>query len=544
MRLICYTTSGAPPNIIPAPVERAWMDQTPDGHAYRCLPLNIANAHGWMLLNTVPFTAEWNGRPELNSITVRPLAAGDVLGQSHFGSGVLTFHVNGLFRTEPGYDLMVSGPINMLKDAIQPLTGVVETDWAPFTFTMNWKFTRPGTQVTFARDEPFCMIYPVRRGLIEDIEPEIRPIESDADINSAFTAWGESRRGFNKELRVPGSEARARKWQKDYFRGDSPFAEGPPDHRTKLRAKPFTVVRPWRRASLLDQFAQEQTDANRVGRQRLRDGVLRPSPNTVRVTPDKDFELDALDFVCQPNFLTTAEIALLADAAGALTRPGPRSAETAGIGHAESAIDDQARDDQARDDQVRDDQVRDDQVRDDQVRDDQVRDDQVRDDQVRDDQVRDWVALFSDVARQRPDAAALMRDIQRRITEQLGRFYELTLPLYTDSVHLIRLVEGLWLDPHAARAHADGSPHPTEHRDFASIIYLNDDYAGGEVYFPRLDLVVKPAAGMLLAFTGGWHHEHAVTEVTHGDQLTLAAFHTFDSRLRDSDLMVPDGQAD
>ena len=227
MRLICYATSGAPPRIVPAPVERPWMDQTPDGHAYRCLPLNIANAHGWMLLNTVPFTAEWNGAPGLDFVTIRPLVAGDLLGQSHFGSGVLTFHVNGLFRTEPGYDLMITGPINLLKDAIQPLTGIVETDWAPFTFTMNWKFTRPNTQVRFDADEPFCMIWPVRRGLIDDVEPEIRPIESDAEINGAFTAWGESRRGFNKDLRVPGSDARARKWQKDYFRGDSPVRRGP-----------------------------------------------------------------------------------------------------------------------------------------------------------------------------------------------------------------------------------------------------------------------------------------------------------------------------
>jgi hypothetical protein len=484
MRLICYATSGAPPKIIPAPVDRAWMDQTPDGHAYRCLPLNIANAHGWMLLNTVPFVAEWNGGADLKAVTVKPLAEGEILGESHFGSGVLTFGVRGLFRTEPGYDLMVTGPLNMLKDAIQPLTGVVETDWAPFTFTMNWRFTRPGTQIQFDRDEPFCMIYPVRRGLIDDVEPEIRPIESDADINAAFTAWGESRRGFNKELRVPGSEARTRKWQKDYFRGDSPFADGPPDHRTKLRPKPFAVVRQWKPDSLLDQLSHEQTDDNRSGRQRVCDGVLTPTSNTMWITGDMEFGLDALDFICQPNFLTAAEAALLAEAARALTP---------------SDIPEPADDDPA----------------------------------------RDSVAIFRDIARERPDAAALMRDIQRRVTDELSRFYELTLPLFTDSVHLIRLADGSWHNPHAVRAHADGSPHELEHRDFAGIIYLNDDYEGGDVYFPRLDLVVKPGAGMLLAFTAGWHHEYSVTEVLKGDQLMMSSFHTFDSRMRDRELTAP-----
>ena len=49
MRLICYPTSGDPPKIVAAPVQRAWMDRTDQGFAYRCLPLNIANAHGWLL---------------------------------------------------------------------------------------------------------------------------------------------------------------------------------------------------------------------------------------------------------------------------------------------------------------------------------------------------------------------------------------------------------------------------------------------------------------------------------------------------------------
>src|SRR5438093_13464407 len=113
------------------------MDPTAQAFGYRCLPLNIANAHGWLILNTVPFVANWDGQAGLEAITVQSVADdAPPLASSHFGSGVLTFHVNALFRTEPGYDLMVTGPLNSFKDAIQPLSGVVETDWAPFTFTM------------------------------------------------------------------------------------------------------------------------------------------------------------------------------------------------------------------------------------------------------------------------------------------------------------------------------------------------------------------------------------------------------------------------
>src|SRR5262249_10365563 len=139
MKLICYPTSGTPPKIIPAPMERDWMDATSAAFAYRCLPLNIANAHGWFVLNEVPFVAEWNGDDALGAIRIEASAEGErLLGSSHFGHGVLTFAVTGLFRTEANYDLVVTGPINAVKDGIQPLTGIVETDWSPFTFTMNW----------------------------------------------------------------------------------------------------------------------------------------------------------------------------------------------------------------------------------------------------------------------------------------------------------------------------------------------------------------------------------------------------------------------
>jgi Family of unknown function (DUF6065) len=101
---------------------------------------------------------------------------------SHFAHGILTFHLPCLFRTEAGYDLMVHGPINRPKDGIAPLSGVIETDWAPYSFTMNWIFTRPGTQVSFAQGEPFCHVFPVKRGELEAIEPQLRLLSEEPEL--------------------------------------------------------------------------------------------------------------------------------------------------------------------------------------------------------------------------------------------------------------------------------------------------------------------------------------------------------------------------
>ena len=44
--------------------------------------------------------------------------ASQLLPASHFGSGILTWHLPLLFRTPPGYDLLVRGPANHPKDAM------------------------------------------------------------------------------------------------------------------------------------------------------------------------------------------------------------------------------------------------------------------------------------------------------------------------------------------------------------------------------------------------------------------------------------------
>ena len=57
MKLTCYEISADPINIRPAQPERAWMDASNQGFAYRCLPLVIANAHGWEILSPASFEA-------------------------------------------------------------------------------------------------------------------------------------------------------------------------------------------------------------------------------------------------------------------------------------------------------------------------------------------------------------------------------------------------------------------------------------------------------------------------------------------------------
>ncbi|TCK75049.1 DUF6065 family protein [Acidipila rosea] len=239
LRLIAYQTHAFPAmRIVPAPVSRAWMDETSARFARRCLPLLMANQSGWHLLSSHLVRITWDGGEACSSIKIEfPDGWAPFPVSSHFGHGIVTWSVPYLFRTPPGYNLLVRGPANWPKDGACPLEGSVEADWAVSSFTMNWKLTRPGITVTFEKDEPVCMILPQRRGELESFDPEVRPLDADPDIAHGFRSWSESRRQFLEEL---GTSSSTETWQKHYFKGvtqEGLYAEG---HQTQLRLNEFS----------------------------------------------------------------------------------------------------------------------------------------------------------------------------------------------------------------------------------------------------------------------------------------------------------------
>ncbi len=242
MELTAYLHPGWAPLIRPAPATRTWMDATPESFAYRCLPLTIANAHGWELLSPCAFAAIWDGGSGTEAVTIR-LAPGtdhQRVPVSLFGQGVVTFHVEAIFRTPPGWNLWIGGSPNRHKDAIAPLTAIVETDWSPYTFTMNWRFTRPGHWIQFDAMEPFCFLFPVERAAIEAFVPTFAPLGADPATAARFKAWSEARDAFHDRMQREPPQAPADRWQKHYYRGVDASGEAlVADHRTKLRLRPF-----------------------------------------------------------------------------------------------------------------------------------------------------------------------------------------------------------------------------------------------------------------------------------------------------------------
>ena len=99
--LIGFITRDNAPQISPAPISRTWMSEMAElriGWPNRCLPMLIANQSGWELRNPCGFTATWMGQQGVD-VMIAPdkRDAGQLLPASHFGDGILTWHLPILF---------------------------------------------------------------------------------------------------------------------------------------------------------------------------------------------------------------------------------------------------------------------------------------------------------------------------------------------------------------------------------------------------------------------------------------------------------------
>jgi hypothetical protein len=511
-----------PPEVRPARAKRQWMDDFPDRHAYRCLPLSIANAFGWEVLCPIPVEIRWNGGMAVEDIEViglKELPGGapvDHFCRSNFSRGIITFHLDYVIETEPDWGILATGPFNDPKPTASPLAGVIESDWLPYPFTMNWQLTEPGI-TRFEEGEPFCFFLPVPLRVLPETELQIHRLADDPQLESRHNQFKDARDEFMKRVRAGDREAIKEAWQRHYFVGRHPDGVLAPEHLNKLRlSEPVDVrqapvsaaarrILPMRKAqaqsksgpnpaiqssaaeppksdprwaadSPLSNIATYSGQVVIPNRARMdAEGRFTPGPDTRTVSTRAEAEALRLDFLVADEVASAAECELL-------VRTFEELQELVfGASNEASFWDKRGL----------------------------------------------W---YADVLKHRPEAAATMLAAVGRCLAEMKRFWKLNVPIYLDGLHMMSWKAGLFMPPHADNAYPDGNPHELAYRDLSGVLYLNDSFEGGTLYLTAQDVLLKPQPGTLISMTGGFHHEHGVVRVESGLRITMPFFATFDKQ--------------
>jgi hypothetical protein len=89
--------------------------------------------------------------------------------------------------------------------------------------------------------------------------------------------------------------------------------------------------------------------------------------------------------------------------------------------------------------------------------------------------------------------------------------------LELESFAFVRYVPGQFFEEHS-----DGGD--TNPRRLSMVIYLNDDYVGGEIYFTRFKSLFKPSARSIFLFPPTEEYSHAAQPVISGTKYVLIGF--------------------
>jgi hypothetical protein len=122
----------------------------------------------------------------------------------------------------------------------------------------------------------------------------------------------------------------------------------------------------------------------------------------------------------------------------------------------------------------------------------------------------------------------MITELQTRLKFEVDKFFN--IDAWATSTAIVRWLPGQLQMPHADKELHEGDnagkPNDFPWYDIAGLFYLNDDYEGGELYFPNQGIQFKPKAGAAYFFPGDLNYIHGVTEITSGIRYVIPFFFT------------------
>lgn len=85
---------------------------------------------------------------------------------------------------------------------------------------------------------------------------------------------------------------------------------------------------------------------------------------------------------------------------------------------------------------------------------------------------------------------------------------------YKEAFNFVKYIPGKYF-----KLHGDHGPYYS--CTVSAVVYLNDNYTGGEIEFPRQDLKIKPMAGDIILFPSNFVYEHASCEIFEGTKYSV-----------------------
>jgi len=193
----CYKLNHKALDISPMSIKRDWMDETPQGHAYRCHPVTSANVIGWYISCPVDITFIWNGINDTTPDTVKILQGQEYVYTGR-GQSTVSFNTGFILRTEQKMSVLTINPQNYFNPDLEVMSSLISTSFLDSDFPLAVKCITPNKEITIKANTPIATIIPISITSLKDESIEILNFENMQERNIQMQAYGDAAQEVNK----------------------------------------------------------------------------------------------------------------------------------------------------------------------------------------------------------------------------------------------------------------------------------------------------------------------------------------------------------
>ena len=153
-------TQGSFFEIKPMSIKRDWMDDTSEGHAYRCFPVTQSNVVGWSLSCTKDIEFIWDGINDQTQDHIEILSApeGSYAGR---GQSSISFNTGLIFRTGENVSMFTINPVNYFNDDFETMSSLISTSFYDNPLPLAIKAKSSNKKITISAGTPLATIIPI-----------------------------------------------------------------------------------------------------------------------------------------------------------------------------------------------------------------------------------------------------------------------------------------------------------------------------------------------------------------------------------------------
>ena len=121
------------------------------------------------------------------------------------------------------------------------------------------------------------------------------------------------------------------------------------------------------------------------------------------------------------------------------------------------------------------------------------------------------------------------KDLEQRFKEVTAKVAKVDVNKMSKiSFHTQRWLPGAFAPLHSDNTSNDGTYGAFTRSRYATFLYLNDDFEGGELHFEKSgedsEIILKPRTGLIAAFHGGHKNLHEVKVIKKSTRYTIGSF--------------------